>query len=203
MVYFCKKILYFHKKPVLTIAENFCYFFELEMRFSVPNLIAISVFVSSGFTSCQNASSNDRIMKEILSVISPQCTDVNCVAYRIDDSYPGDRKVEKGDSLHGYPIISAPIELSISNQRSLQSILGSKDTYINYEEPFDCSFLPGVAFRFDDSQSKVDLLICFTCSELRYYLNGKVGWQSYFNSVELKDLVKKLFPGDAKMQSLK
>ena len=44
--------------------------------------------------------------------------------------------------------------------------------------------------------------VCFTCSELRYYLNGEVFWQSYFNPHELKDFVKKLYPKDAKIQSL-
>ena len=111
-------------------------------------------------------------------------------------------KLRKGNTCMDN-IVSGPINLSIESWKALHSVIEIRNTYIEYAVPVDCSFLPGVAFRFDHKQNCVDLLVCFTCSELRYYLNGKVLWQSYFDSNELKDFVKKLFPKDGKIQSLK
>ena len=102
-----------------------------------------------------------------------------------------------------YTILAGPIDLSIENRKALHSIIESRSTYVEHAVPVDCSFLPGVAFCFADKQNWVDLLVCFTCSELRYYLNGEIVWQSYFNSGELINLVKKIFPEDEKIKSLK
>ena len=76
-------------------------------------------------------------------------------------------------------------------------------TYINYSVPRDCLFRPGVAFHFAKQNRKVDVLVCFSCNELRYYLNDKIVGQSYFKSVRLSKLTKKLFPDDKIIQSMK
>ena len=82
-------------------------------------------------------------------------------------------------------------------------MIESRSTYVEDAVPVDCSFLPGVAFCFANKQNWVDLLVCFTCSALRYYLNGEIVWQSYFKSGELINLVKGIFPGDEKIMLLK
>jgi len=128
---------------------------------------------------------------------------MTCAAYRLDDSYPGEREKREGESLHGYAILSDAEELTYGARQELSSIIDNPNTYFRYEVPPDCLFRPGVAFRFKDKKTKVDLLVCFSCSELRYYMDGKVVGQSFFQSKKLLSLVKELFPDDEKIQSLK
>jgi len=128
---------------------------------------------------------------------------MTCAVYRVDDSYPGERKNQEGDSLHGYAILSDAEALTFGTRQELSSIIDNPNTYFRYEVPPDCLFRPGVAFRFKDKKTKVDLLVCFSCSEFRYYLDGKVVGQSFFQSKKLLSLVKELFPDDEKIQSLK
>ena len=126
-----------------------------------------------------------------------------CEAYRVDDSYPNEQKLQNGGNLHGYTVISKAIPLSEKSRNALSRILTNANTYIRHSVPLDCLFRPGVAFHFPDRSIKVDLLVCFSCNELRYYLNGQIVGKSYFKSQELLKLTKKLFPDDKKLQSLK
>jgi len=142
-------------------------------------------------------------MKKAISTTSFANAHMTCEAYRVDDSYPGEGKKQEGDSIHGYAIISDAAALNSDSRKELSSIIEDHDTYFRHSIPIDCSFRPGVAFRFRDKMTNVDLLVCFSCNELRYYLDGKVVGQSYFKSHELRALVKKLFPDDRQIQSLK
>ena len=142
-------------------------------------------------------------MKKAISTTSFANADMICQAYRLDDSYPTEEKKQEGDSLHGYAVISDALALNSGSRKELSSIIEEDDTYFRHSTPIDCSFRPGVAFRFQDKKTNVDLLVCFTCNELRYYLDGKVVGQSYFKSQELRSLVRKLFPTDKEIQSLK
>ena len=95
------------------------------------------------------------------------------------------------------------ISLSKESRDELSEILKDAKTYINYSVPRDCLFRPGVAFHFAKQNRKVDVLVCFSCNELRYYLNDKIVGQSYFKSERLSKLTKKLFPDDKIIQSMK
>ena len=170
---------------------------------SVSYALSLLVIILPSLTSCQKGSLDSEIGRQILALnpsVNPQAS---CVVYRMEDSYPRLEEAKKGNFLHEYSIVSGPIHLSIENRKAFHSIIESRSTYVEHAVPVDCSFLPGVAFCFADKQNRVDLLVCFTCSELRYYLNGEIVWQSYFESNELKGFVKKLFPQDIKIQSLK
>ena len=164
--------------------------------------LILLVFIVLSLPSCKKRSLDSEIGMKILAVTSSINSQASCIVYRLADSYPDLDATKMGEYLHGYEIVSGPIDLSIENQKALHSIIESRSTYIEHAVPVDCSFLPGVAFCFADKQTWLDLLVCFTCSELRYYLNGEVFWQSYFKPNELKDFVKKLYPKDAKIQSL-
>ena len=119
-----------------------------------------------------------------------------CEVYRVDDSYPNEQKLQNGENLHGYTIISKAIPLSDKSRNALSRILTNANTYIRHSVPFDCLFRPGVAFHFTDRSRKVDRLVCFSCNELRYYLNDQIVEQSYFKSKELLKLTKELFPDE-------
>ena len=170
---------------------------------SVSYTLSLLVIILPSLTSCQKSSLDSEIGRQILALNPSINSQASCVVYRLEDSNPSSEEVKKGESLHGYTILAGPIDLSIENQKALHSIIESRSTYVEHAVPVDCSFLPGVAFCFAEKQNRVDLLVCFTCSELRYYLNGEIVWQIYFESNELKDFVKKLFPKDGKIQSIK
>jgi hypothetical protein len=127
----------------------------------------------------------------------------SCEAYRIDDSYPGESEVVFDKKIHGYGVISDPVNLDLPDRVLLSQALVDSKTYFHYSEPIDCLFRPGVAFRFSDASNELNLLICFSCNELEYFSSGEKVGGSYFRSVKIKELAKKLFPDDPSIQSLK
>jgi hypothetical protein len=133
------------------------------------------------------------IGKPVFSTVASTLTNGSCEAYEVTVPISADQKEGQSQSLHGYPIVSGPLTIDSTDQKTLQLILQSSDTYLTNAVPHDCAFQPGVAFRFKD-KSVVDILVCFKCSELRYYLNGEMIWQTYFKPKELEGSVKKIFP---------
>ena len=169
-----------------------------------PHFIqSIIILCLLALSSCQKSYWENDAMKKALFTTSFTNPHMTCAAYRLEDSYPGEREKQEGESLHGYAILSDAEALTYGARQELSSIIDNPNTYFRYEVPPDCLFRPGVAFRFKDKKTKVDLLVCFSCSELRYYMDGKVVGQSFFQSKKLLSLVKELFPDDEKIQSLK
>ena len=126
-----------------------------------------------------------------------------CEVYRVDDSYPNGRQLINGEPLHGYKILSEPIPLTKRSREELLRVLTDAKTYIRHSVPPDCLFRPGVAFRFTEGSTVGDLLVCFSCNELRYYMDCHIAAESYFQSEDLLELTGKLFPDDKNIQSLK
>ena len=168
---------------------------------NIIQVIGLSCLVI--FSSCKNSYWENDAMKKAISTTSFANPHMTCAAYRVDDSYPGEGKNREVPSLHGYSILSDAEALTFGARQKLSSIIENPNTYFRYEVPPDCLFRPGIAFRFKDKKTKVDLLVCFSCSELRYYMDGKVVGQRFFKSKKLLYLVKKLFPDDEIIQSLK
>ena len=157
----------------------------------------IQLFVLSFvfFASCKDDQEfwESEIGKPVFSTVASTLTNGCCEAYEVTVPISADQKEGQSQSLHGYPIVSGPLTIDLTDQKTLQLILQSRDTYLTNAVPHDCAFQPGVAFRFTE-KSVVDILLCFKCAELRYYLNGEIIWQTYFKPEELEGLVKKLFP---------
>jgi hypothetical protein len=153
-------------------------------------------------SSCKSSYWKNEDMKRAISIASFKNPNTICEVLRVDDSYPGEGQEQNGNSLHGYEIISDFVVLNSASRKELSSIIEDHDTYLRNAIPMDCLFRPGVAFRFSDQQNQVDLLVCFSCNELRYYLNRRVVGQSYFKSQNLRSLVQQLFPEDEKIQKL-
>jgi hypothetical protein len=167
------------------------------------NIAQITVFTFLlVFSSCNSSYWKNEDMKRAISIASFKNPNTTCEVLRVDDSYPGEGQEQNGNSLHGYEIISDFVVLNSASRKELSSIIEDRDTYLRHSVPVDCLFRPGVAFRFSNQQNQVNLLICFSCNELRYYLDGKVVGQSYFKSQELRFLVKELFPKEDKIQKL-
>ena len=166
----------------------------------ILGVVILGLFTLS---SCQKSYWESVAMKKAISTTSFTNPHMTCAVYRVDDSYPGEGSDKEGPKLHGYAILSEAEELTFGIRQKLSSIIENPNTYFRYEVPPDCLFRPGIAFRFKDKKTRVDLLVCFSCSELRYYMDGKVVGQSFFKPKKLLSLVKKLFPNDEKIQSLK
>ena len=167
------------------------------------NIAQITVFTFLlVFSSCNSSYWKNEDMKRAISITSFKNPNTTCEVLRVDDSYPGEGQEQNGNSLHGYEIISDFVVLNSASRKELSSIIEDHDTYLRNAIPMDCLFRPGVAFRFSDQQNQVDLLVCFSCNELRYYLNRRVVGQSYFKSQNLRSLVQQLFPEDEKIQKL-
>jgi hypothetical protein len=160
-----------------------------------PYRIQLFVFSFVFLASCKDDQEfwESEIGKPVFSTIASTLTNGSCEAYEVTIPFSMDQKEGQSTSLHGYPIVSGPRIIDSENQKDLQLILQRWDTYLEHAVPHDCAFQPGVAFRFKD-KSVVDILVCFKCAELRYYLNGEVIWQTYFKPEELEGLVKKIFP---------
>ena len=161
----------------------------------VPYRIQFFVFSFVFLASCEEGQEfwESEIGKPVFSAVASTLTNGSCEAYEVTIPLSTDQKEGQSKSLHGYPIVSGPLTIGSSDQRALQLILQSRDTYLTNAVPQDCAFKPGVAFRFKD-KSVVDILVCFKCAELRYYLNGELIWQTYFKPREMEGFVKKLFP---------
>ena len=169
----------------------------------IQSIIILCLLALSSCQKTQNSYWKNDAMKKALSTTSFTNPHMTCAVYRVDDSYPGEDKNKEAPALHGYAILSDAEALTFGARQELSSIIENPNTYFRYEVPPDCLFRPGVAFRFKDKKTKVDLLVCFSCRELRYYLDGKVVGQSFFKSKKLLFMVKELFPDDEKIQSLK
>jgi len=126
-----------------------------------------------------------------------------CEAYRID-GYARGAKADKPKKLHGYPIISGPVPLDDASKTTLSKVFTNPNTYL-WDVAKACEFLPGVALRLADEKTQVDALICFSCDEFEFYLNGKrVGHEDFDpRRADLLRIAKKLFPQDDKIQALK
>ncbi|MDP7048691.1 MAG: hypothetical protein QF721_04505 [Verrucomicrobiota bacterium] len=166
-------------------------------------LTTITVVLLLGCDAKNNMQWTNEKMEPAYALASDLSKATICEVYRVDDSYPNEQKLQNGGNLHGYTIISRAIPLSGKSRNALSQILTNSNTYIRHSVSPDCLFRPGVAFRFTDGSIKVDLLVCYSCNELRYYLNGQIVRESFFESQELLGLTKTLFPDDKKIQSLK
>ena len=166
-------------------------------------LITIAAVVLVGCGAKNNMQWTNEKIEPAYALASDLSKATICEVYRVDDSYPNEQKLQNGGNLHGYKIISKAIPLSEKSRNALSRILTNANTYIRHSVPLDCLFRPGVAFHFTDRSIKVDLLVCFSCNELRYYMDCHIAVESYFQSEDLLELTRKLFPDDKNIQSLK
>ena len=141
--------------------------------------------------------------KEAYALVSDLSKATTCEAYRID-GYARGAKADNPKNLYGFPIISGPAPIDDASQATLSKVLIDPNSYL-WDVAKGCEFLPGVALRLADEKTQADVLICFSCDELEFYLNGKrVGHEDFDpRRADLLRIAKKLFPKAEKIQSLK
>ena len=164
----------------------------------------VAFFLLSTINSCSTAKVESLVGgKEAYALIADISKAKTCEAYRIGD-YLGKAKEDKPKKLYGYPIISGPVPIDDASKTTLSKVLTDSNTYL-WDVAKGCEFLPGVALRLADEKTQADVLICFSCDELEFYLNGKrVGHEDFDpRRADLLRIAKKLFPKAEKIQSLK
>ena len=112
--------------------------------------------------------------------------------------------VRAPDMLAGFEVIAGPVDVEPDVAAELRAILAD-DAIYDWERAKGCDFEPGVAFRFAKGGSDLDVLLCFHCDEFAAYRGEKrLGGEDFdVARPRLVALVKRVFPGDEKIQALK
>ena len=124
-------------------------------------------------------------------------------AFRID-GIAARADLPQGNGLQGYPILAGPVPLDAATAAELAAILLDDDTY-DWDRAKGCEFAPGVAIRASRDTTSVDVLLCFSCDEVAFYVNGtKRGTEDTdARRADLVQIAKRLFPDDPKISALK
>lgn len=106
-------------------------------------------------------------------------------------------------TVDAYTTRLGPQNLSQLQETILLDILLSEESYL-FDVAKGCEPDYGVRFEFRSGESRIDVLICFGCSQLQIYRNGKSLSGALFDPAaeDLAEAVKEIFPNDELMQSL-
>ena len=171
--------------------------------FTYLKCLAVALLMG-GAVACETKSVESIIGRgEVRTLVAELHKAKTCEVYRVDDSYPEGNRINKGNEIQGFSVLSEARPIKDDERKTLSQILLNPNTYFEHSVPVDCGFRPGIAFRFSDGIIEVDVLVCFSCKELRYYSAGKLVGESHFKSPEMLVLTKKLFPDDKNIQALK
>jgi len=121
-------------------------------------------------------------------------------AFRID----GSKRPKRDAPLGGYPVISGPVAVDAATGKTLAAILLNADSYV-WGPVKNCSIEPGVGVRFTKAGAPTEVLLCFSCDQLEVFRDGKRtgGKDDDYARDPLLKIVKRLFPEDKQMQTLK
>jgi hypothetical protein len=126
-------------------------------------------------------------------------------AWRID-GHAGPRRAAAGASasIHGHPVLAGPVPVDAATAAELAAIVLDDDTYL-WDLAKGCEFMPGVAIRATRGATVVDVLLCFSCDEAAFWLDGKrVGVEDTDpRRADLVRIARRLFPDDVKLGALR
>jgi len=128
-------------------------------------------------------------------------------AFRVGE-YSKDRKEGKKkdgkESVGGYLVKGKAHKVDKDQLAKFTKVFKNPETY-RFDVAKACIFGPGVIVRFTKGDSRVEVLLCFSCKELAIYVDGKeTGFEDFDGAkTELVALVKEIFPDDKEIQSLK
>jgi hypothetical protein len=110
----------------------------------------------------------------------------------------------------GRPLTTQPAkDLDLAVARQLATILQDPATY-NFDSAKGCIFQPGLGIRLWRDQQSFDVIVCFSCSELKIVSLDPTTKQRPYTTEDFDNarpalvaLAKKAFPTDPEIQSLK
>ncbi len=176
------------------------------MRFSIAVALLLSVLCLVG---CSSASSKgtSRVVDLVggpsaYDLVSGKTPATSIQAWRIDgETFL--KGAKPGEALHGFGVISGPVDVDTASAAMLSDVVSTDGTYL-WNIAKACEFLPGVAVRWTAGEKEVDLLICFSCDEVEFFHDGaKAGHEDIDpRRADLVRVAKSLFPDDKAIQSL-
>ena len=102
-----------------------------------------------GSVACETKSVETIIdRREVRTLVAELHKAKTCEVYRVDDSYPGEKRQNIGKKVHGFLILSEAPPMKDDSRKILSQILLNPNTYFEHAVPVDCAFRPGIAFRF-------------------------------------------------------
>ena len=100
---------------------------------SVSYTLSLLIIILASFTSCQKGVLDSGIGRQILALNPSTNSQVSCIVYRLEDSYHRSYEAKKEKYLHGYTILSGPIDLGIEDRKDLHSIIEKKKLTLNMQ----------------------------------------------------------------------
>lgn len=124
-------------------------------------------------------------------------------AFRVKHTIENARDKQR-KQIRGYPVLSGPHPVDKKVARNLVRLLQDKSTY-DFERDKGCEMVPGVVVVFTHQRTRVELVLCFECDQLEIYVGDKnTGYEDFDPArPQLLKLVKRIFPKDKAIQTLK
>ena len=123
-------------------------------------------------------------------------------SFRIDGS-PGARDGAEGQRLAGYPVIGRGPDLDADQISEIQRLVFDAANW-NFEMAKACEFMPGGVLRFHRDQRDLAVLLCFSCDEWGFHLDGETRTEDFDPARRhLLALSRQLFPDDEVLHELK
>jgi RNA polymerase sigma factor (sigma-70 family) len=111
-------------------------------------------------------------------------------------------------ALGHYKIVARGKDQGKSFVAGLRATLFNEKTYL-FEKSKDCKFTPEVGFRFRAGEESVDILLCFSCNQIRVLTMDGQGKETHFTQMDFDraretwvKLAKSVFPEDRAIQAL-
>lgn len=106
-------------------------------------------------------------------------------------------------TLDSYTMRLGPVKLNDSQRTQFVDLLLSKRSYL-FDVAKGCEPDYGVRIEFLSGEDRVDVLLCFGCSQLQIYRNGQSLAGGPFDPAakDLTEFVKEIFPDDELIQTL-
>jgi hypothetical protein len=86
------------------------------------------------------------------------------------DLYQRELETKKCVKLHDYPFFERTLDVSQSDREELRRLCVTPETYFTFIGEKSCGgFHPDYCLRWIDGETAYELLICFTCEEMKFY----------------------------------
>ncbi len=80
--------------------------------------------------------------------------------------------------IDGYEILSSPTELSSEQISELANLFAEDALFRPHNRASACGFFPGFALRVGAEGAAANVLLCFSCNEMKIVGLGEVGYES-------------------------
>ena len=116
--------------------------------FTCLKCLAVALLMG-GSVACETTSVESIIGRgEVRALVAELQKAKTCEVYRVDDSYLEVNRINIGNVIQGFSVLSEARPIKDYERKALSQILLNPNTYFEHSVPVDCGFRPGIAFRF-------------------------------------------------------